>query len=393
MVSPVTPLPDPPSRTTQDRAEFVVATDQWLSAQQVFVVELNIAIDELNDLGDLVTIQAQQAEDAANRAENSAAFRVSFATATLADLNAIAGQYVGQSAAVFDDADPANNGIYGWTGSAWDRLSDGIGSTVDWTDITNKPASFPPSAHTHAMSDITGLSTALSGKAATGAIGSSGLTMTTARLLGRTAGGSGAVQEISLGDGLSFDGTTLKYTGSTDMVYPAAGIAVSTGSGWGSSLAAPSGSLVGTTGAQTLTNKTLGSGTSITAGTDSGMNKTGGTLYAGVSVNDSGGVSTNSPGYRGTPRQTGTNRTLSSSDNGKLISLSGNATVPTGLPIGFACDIYNNSSSSSSIVQGSGVTLRLSGTASTGSRTLAQRGLCSLRIVNTNEAVVSGALS
>lgn len=40
-------------------------------------------------------------------------------------------------------------------------------------------------------------------------------------------------------------------------VYPGAGVAVSTGSAWGTSLTAPTGSLVGTSDNQTLTNKTL----------------------------------------------------------------------------------------------------------------------------------------
>lgn len=35
---------------------------------------------------------------------------------------------------------------------------------VDWSEILNKPSTFLPSAHTHAIADVTGLSTALSGK-------------------------------------------------------------------------------------------------------------------------------------------------------------------------------------------------------------------------------------
>jgi hypothetical protein len=47
------------------------------------------------------------------------------------------------------------------------------------------------------------------------------------------------------------------------MVYPGAGIAVSTGSAWTTSLTAPSGTIVGTTDSQALTNKTI-NGTSNT---------------------------------------------------------------------------------------------------------------------------------
>ena len=52
------------------------------------------------------------------------------------------------------------------------------------------------------------------GAAASGAVTSSDLTMTTARLLGRSTAGTGAPEEIALGTGLSFSGTTLNATAS-----------------------------------------------------------------------------------------------------------------------------------------------------------------------------------
>ena len=53
----------------------------------------------------------------------------------------------------------------------------------------------------------------IANRALTGLIGSSGLTMATGRLAGRSTAGTGAVEEIIIGTGLSFDGNTLNATG------------------------------------------------------------------------------------------------------------------------------------------------------------------------------------
>jgi hypothetical protein len=50
------------------------------------------------------------------------------------------------------------------------------------------------------------------------------------------------------------------FSGSGSMVYPGAGIGVSTGSAWTTSLTAPAGAIVGTTDTQTLTNKSISGG-------------------------------------------------------------------------------------------------------------------------------------
>ena len=140
----------------------------------------------------------------------------------------------------------------------------------------------------------------------------------------------------------------------------------------------PSGTAVGTTDTQTLTNKTL---------------STGNTLDAGAAVSDTGTIAAASPGFRGTPQVTATTRTLDLTDAGKQIAATGTVTIPANssvaFPIGTAVVVYNNSASSISIAITTD-TLRLAGTATTGTRTLALRGLATLVKVASTEWVASG---
>lgn len=51
--------------------------------------------------------------------------------------------------------------------AAFSHTHEGIGGVADWDELINKPATFPPSTHTHPESDVVGLTAALGGKAPT----------------------------------------------------------------------------------------------------------------------------------------------------------------------------------------------------------------------------------
>jgi hypothetical protein len=83
--------------------------------------------------------------------------------------------------------------------------------------------------------------------------------------------------------------------------------------------------------------------------------------------------------------------TLTAADIGDYVNITtGGVTVPAGVFVsGDVISIYNNSASSQTITT-TAVTCYLVGTATTGNRTLAQRGLATLLCVGTNEFVISG---
>jgi hypothetical protein len=83
---------------------------------------------------------------------------------------------------------------------------------------------------------------------------------------------------------------------------------------------------------------------------------------------------------------------LVASDLGKTISTNTTVYVPnTVFAAGDAISVYNNSAASITITQNSSVTMYLGGTATTGNRTLAQRGIATLLCVAANNFVISGA--
>jgi len=116
-----------------------------------------------------------------------------------------------------------------------------------------------------------------------------------------------------------------------------------------------------------------------------------GAITAGTTASDSIGNLRNVPPNS----QTGA-YVLALTDSGKYISITtGGVTVPPFATVAFAAgqtiSVYNNSASSQTITQGTGVVMTLAGTATTGNRTLAQYGLCTILCTASNAFVITGA--
>jgi hypothetical protein len=115
----------------------------------------------------------------------------------------------------------------------------------------------------------------------------------------------------------------------------------------------------------------------------SGVNTDITALDQDVVITATGTIAANSIGYRGLPQEAKTAAyVLALGDAGKHISITtGGVTIPANgavaFPIGTTIVVYNNSSSTQSIAITTD-TLRLAGTATTGTRTLAQYGVATL---------------
>jgi hypothetical protein len=113
---------------------------------------------------------------------------------------------------------------------------------------------------------------------------------------------------------------------------------------------------------------------------------------AGNLTAGSGTISDSKGEVRNVPQNSqSTSYSLVAADHGKHISTTAGVTVPAGVfNIGDSVTIYNNSGSSITITQGSSVTMYQVGTANTGNRTLAQRGLATVFCVASNTFVITG---
>jgi hypothetical protein len=117
------------------------------------------------------------------------------------------------------------------------------------------------------------------------------------------------------------------------------------------------------------------------------VNDSSGNVAVGAALSDSIGNVRNVP----INSQTGS-YVLVATDSGKFISITtGGVTVNSGIfSAGQSVTIYNNSASDQTITQGTSVTMYQVGTANTGNRTLAQRGLCTVFCVASNTFVITG---
>jgi hypothetical protein len=90
-------------------------------------------------------------------------------------------------------------------------------------------------------------------------------------------------------------------------------------------------------------------------------------------------------GYRDIPTYPG-----SGSVRGTVLVVSTNQTLSAGFAANATFAYYNDSASSITITQGSGLTLRLAGTNLTGNRTLAAHGWATVWFLSETEAIISG---
>jgi hypothetical protein len=153
-------------------------------------------------------------------------------------------------------------------------------------------------------------------------------------------------------------------------------------------------------GATTLTGAVSGAGINAYLASPPAIGGTAAAAGSFTTVTASGAVSGSSvsdslSNVRSIPLQTKTTTyTLIATDNGQCITTNSNVAVPASI---FAANnvvtIYNNSGSTITITQGSGLTLQFAGqaTSTTGNRSLSLYGICTVLFLSSTSAIITGA--
>ena len=103
-----------------------------------------------------------------------------------------------------------------------------------------------------------------------------------------------------------------------------------------------------------------------------------------------GGTLVGTHGRAPTNTQGGT-YTLVAGDAGKVVKAAGNVTLDQNVfADGDILIVYNSTAGDITLIQGTSVTLRLAGDSATGTRTIAQKGVCTVLNVAANEAIAGG---
>ena len=196
---------------------------------------------------------------------------------------------------------------------------------------------------------------------------------------------------LTAGSGIVFStGTT--FDGSTAIT-----ISATAGGGGVTSIAGTTNQIVASaaTGAVTLSmssSYTAPNATSAGSVTNALTAGTGLSLSSGTTYNGSAALTLNATGSTLNPQTSA--YVLIASDAGKTISITtGGVTINNSIfSAGNLVTIYNNSASSQTITQGTGVTLQWAGqsTSTTGNRTLALYGICTILFISASTAVISG---
>lgn len=257
----------------------------------------------------------------------------------------------------------------------------GGASVPSWESITGKPTTFPPSTHSHTQSDVTGLSTSLSGKQDTLVSGTNIKTINGNSLLGSGdltvggGGGSGTVTSVSVATANGFAGTVATATTTPVITLTTSVTGLLKGNGTAMSAAAAGTDYVAPGGA--LGTPSSGNLSSCTAdGTDA-------------------------VGFRNIPQNSqSTAYTCVLSDSGKHIlhpsadTTARTFTIPANssvaYPIGTALTFVNQNGAGSVTIAITTDTMRLVGAGTTGSRTLAANGIATAIKLTSTEWIISG---